>query len=175
MGRTKAFLLHFFFLLYSFPVVLKEPTILSSQSKAKLLFLHMLCCCSPQTQVRPLPRGHARVLFSLTSPSVCLDSQMMMKWMLFSLFLPRDVVDHHLQMPCKWSSWHWPMYHLCSHGYSIWEVPSGFYASQRESGAGVGLCSTAETRVQRKQKPEGFPLPPETGHQLLYCLYRILS
>lgn len=61
----------------------------------------MLCCGSLQTQVRPPPGGHARVLFSLTSFGVCLDSQMMMKWMLFSLFLPRDVVDHHLQMPCK--------------------------------------------------------------------------
>lgn len=74
----------------------------------------------------------------------------MMKWMLLSLFLPQDVVDHHLQMPCKWSSWHWPMYHLCSHGYSIWEVPSGFHASQCKSGGAV--CAALPRHVYRENK-----------------------
>lgn len=95
----------------------------------------------------------------------------MMKWLLFSLFLPQDVVDHHLQMPCKWSSWHWPICHLCSHEYFIREMPSGFHGSRWKSG---GLCFTAEMCVQRK-KMERFLLPSGTEHQLLCSLYQIFS
>lgn len=72
----------------------------------------------------------------------------MMKWMLFSLLLPQDVGCHHLQMPCKWSSWPWPICHLCSHEYSTRELPSGFHGSCWKCG---GLCFTTEIRVQRKK------------------------